>query len=107
MENGPELSQLVKVIITWEFDHTCNDKIDAPFRILNYVPLLFIGLQCKVLDDIPNGIVSQTGTTVSSTATYTCNDGFELFGRKTRECLSSGIWSGIEPQCRRKKKKER
>ena len=66
-----------------------------------------IGLQCKVLDDISNGAVSQTGTTVSSIATYTCNEGFELIGKNKRECLSNGMWSGIEPQCQGKKKRKK
>ncbi|XP_003387839.1 PREDICTED: sushi, von Willebrand factor type A, EGF and pentraxin domain-containing protein 1-like isoform X2 [Amphimedon queenslandica] len=57
------------------------------------------GLHCEVLDDIENGAVSLTGTTVSSIATYICNKGFDLIGKNTRECLSNGVWSGVEPLC--------
>ncbi len=30
-------------------------------------------------------------------ATYTCNDGFRLFGFDTRLCLRGGTWSGVFP----------
>ena len=30
-------------------------------------------------------------------ATYTCNDGFELFGDVTKTCQNDGTWTGSEP----------
>ena len=30
-------------------------------------------------------------------ATYTCNNGFELFGDVTRTCQNDGTWTGSEP----------
>ena len=44
-----------------------------------------------------------TGTSVGSTATYSCNPGFILLGKfNVRTCLNSGKWSGQAPTCRRK-----
>ena len=41
-----------------------------------------------------------TGTTPGSTAVYHCGEGHELVdGQKTRECQTSGEWSGIAPSC--------
>jgi CUB/sushi domain-containing protein len=40
-----------------------------------------------------------TGVTVGSTATYTCNDNYQLMGASTRMCQPDGTWSGEEPMC--------
>ena len=34
-----------------------------------------------------------------STATYQCDDGYELFGPSVRTCHSSGKWTGDLPYC--------
>jgi len=55
--------------------------------------------------NLPNprfGRVDLTGTTVGSTATYTCLPGYTLVGTSTRTCQSSGQWSGVAPVCIRK-----
>ena len=39
------------------------------------------------------------GTTVGSTAVYTCLDGFELSGVARISCLQTGYWSDLPPQC--------
>ena len=57
-------------------------------------------IECDSLPDIKNGRVLLSGTTVGSTATYSCNKGFVLVGESTRICQSSGEWSGKEPVCR-------
>ena len=36
---------------------------------------------------------------VDTTATYMCNDGFDLIGDSVRSCLEGGIFSGEEPFC--------
>ena len=35
----------------------------------------------------------------NSTATYSCEDGYNLVGDAVRTCLSSGNWSGYSPYC--------
>ena len=59
-------------------------------------------MDCGDLDDPENGQVSLTGTTFGSSATYTCNRGFELVGSRMRMCLASGEWMGDAPTCERK-----
>ena len=54
---------------------------------------------CPDLDDPDNGDVDTDGNTPGSTATYTCNSGFELMGKGTRSCQSSGEWDGVPPVC--------
>lgn len=56
-------------------------------------------MDCGGLSDIPNGEVDYTSSTVGSTATYTCNTGFELVGEMSRSCLANGEWSGTTPMC--------
>lgn len=57
-------------------------------------------LPCPELEVPTNGEVNITSSNVGSTATYTCNTGFELVGQRSRSCQSSGIWSGTAPTCR-------
>ena len=47
-----------------------------------------------------NGEVTFDGTSVGSSATYTCNDGFILSGNQRRQCLRTGNWTGSDPICR-------
>ncbi|XP_064386229.1 CUB and sushi domain-containing protein 3-like isoform X1 [Halichondria panicea] len=56
-------------------------------------------VSCGSLDDPINGRVTTTGTTLSNTATYTCNTGYTRSGGQTRTCQASGDWSGSEPVC--------
>ena len=46
-----------------------------------------------------NGGVMLSGTTFTSTATYSCNDGYTLEGVTARTCLASGSWSDTAPTC--------
>ena len=54
---------------------------------------------CPALTDPVNGVVSLSGVTQGSTATYTCNIGFTISGALTRTCGSSGAWLQPEPSC--------
>lgn len=58
--------------------------------------------ECSDLKDPPNGQVFLTGTTVSSTATYICDNDFRLQGERNRVCQVTSEWSGEEPTCVRK-----
>ena len=46
-----------------------------------------------------NGNTKGTVTTSGSLVNHTCNEGYELNGAKTRECLANGSWSAPLPTC--------
>ena len=51
---------------------------------------------------LTNGDVQlSSGTTLGSTASYTCNVGYELSGSDRRTCRADGAWSGSTPSCSR------
>ena len=63
-----------------------------------YICIPFEG--CGPPPSIPNG--SLTSTVPGQTVTYSCNNGYFLFGSATVSCLASGSWS-ILPICSCKK----
>ena len=56
-------------------------------------------VDCGILQNPSNGYIELSGTEEGSTATYHCNEGYELEGNQIRECGSDGMWSGEEPTC--------
>ena len=46
-----------------------------------------------------NGMLCYTGLTPGSTATYSCDKGYELNGSRVLECLPSGVWNGTDSTC--------
>ncbi len=64
--------------------------------LYNYI---HAGTSCGVLSNPTDGTVSVPARTVGSTATYSCNTGFNLVGDKTRVCRAGGVWSGKTPDC--------
>ncbi|GFR11206.1 sushi, von Willebrand factor type A, EGF and pentraxin domain-containing protein 1 [Trichonephila clavata] len=56
--------------------------------------------ECSPLPTPENGWVELEGLIVGSTATYHCNDGFELEGTMTRSCLVNASWSLTAPVCK-------
>ena len=56
---------------------------------------------CPVLVNPANAAVQHpNGVEFGSTATYTCDPGFEVSsGDLERTCSSDGTWSGTEPLC--------
>lgn len=57
---------------------------------------------CGALTNPTNGSVSAPVTTYTSTpttATYSCNPGYDLVGSPTRACQTSGTWSGTAATC--------
>ena len=56
-------------------------------------------ISCPNLPSPSNGQVVLRGTTLSSTAVYSCNRGFILVGSNTRVCQVDGTWSGEAPSC--------
>ena len=64
----------------------------------------FTVVRCFTLASIPNGAITYgpdmiPDYDVGTVATHSCNPGFRLLGSETRECLASGIWSGLIPVC--------
>ena len=43
------------------------------------------------LGTLENGMVTITDTVFNTTATYSCNNGYELRGDGTRTCLGTGL----------------
>ncbi len=68
--------------------------------ILNHTINPYTGIECDRLRDIANGQVQLSGTTVGSTATYSCSHGYFLVGTSKRVCGTDGDWSGKEPFCK-------
>lgn len=68
-----------------------------------YISVLFCFyhevISCGELPTPPNGNKIGTQITYGSTAIFTCDSGYMLVGSAVRECLSSGLWSGIETRC--------
>ena len=56
--------------------------------------------ECPNLDDLENGNVDYQ-TQEGSTATYTCDSGYQLTGDSTRICQSDGTWSSSAPTSQR------
>ncbi|KAJ8401759.1 hypothetical protein AAFF_G00377300 [Aldrovandia affinis] len=57
-------------------------------------------IRCHVLPLIDRGTYSCTeGVAVDSRCDYTCEQGYEMEGDRTRTCLDGGVWSGTEPTC--------
>uniref|UniRef100_A0A4W6EL58 CUB and Sushi multiple domains 3 n=1 Tax=Lates calcarifer TaxID=8187 RepID=A0A4W6EL58_LATCA len=56
-------------------------------------------ISCGDLPTPPNGKKIGTQTTFGASAIFNCNLGYVLTGSTVRECLLSGLWSGMETQC--------
>ena len=48
---------------------------------------------------IPNVMLCYTGLTPGSTATYSCDEGYELSGSGQLVCQDDGTWDGPAPTC--------
>ena len=95
---------LVPVLATWGVVvvcfcciHYCDIVVTPFFTLADGCPDLSIG----------NGIVTYepTGTQhfIGTTATYTCNEDYVLYGNGTRTCeaANNGTWTGSDPVCLR------
>lgn len=61
--------------------------------------LSFLAKDCGQIRTPINGTKHGTKTTYPSRVTVTCNSGFHLRGSSERECMSDGVWSGVEAYC--------
>ena len=57
-------------------------------------------INCGGICDPDNGTVLISSSTEGGVATYFCDDGYELEGNTSRECLPDGQWSGNETFCK-------
>ena len=55
---------------------------------------------CPHLSNPANGVVSLSGNSEGDTATYACNEGYELVGTPVISCEDGGTWDGPLPTCR-------
>lgn len=58
---------------------------------------------CNFLADPDNGVVVHSSTIQGSSATYTCDVGYDLVGIAIRVCQSDAQWTSEEPTCESKK----
>ena len=62
-------------------------------------------VDCGKLESPENGSVDYSGTHLGAFAKYVCQTGYVIVGYNFRKCLLDG-WSGEEPTCKRKGKKQ-
>ena len=60
----------------------------------------FTVMECADLSPPENGDIMLTGTTVGSTASYKCKEGYVLDGDGIRTCMNNETWSGNPPLCK-------
>ena len=78
----------------WYVNTFCSSCVeDVLLYLLNSTEIL-----CEELQNPTNGQVFMTGQSIGSTATYTCDSGYELIGDDRRTC-EDGEWTGQEPTC--------
>ncbi|CAL1545259.1 unnamed protein product [Lymnaea stagnalis] len=56
-------------------------------------------VQCPQLGELRFGTVASTSNDYGSSATFSCNTGYNLVGVQQVECLSAGAWSAAMPSC--------
>ncbi|VDI22264.1 Hypothetical predicted protein, partial [Mytilus galloprovincialis] len=54
--------------------------------------------RCEDIQQIPHGTVTKTGTSIGSTATFSCDTGYVLYGTPTITC-AEGEWNEYLPIC--------
>lgn len=61
---------------------------------MNYI------VDCGKVGELRNGNITYTsGTIVNSTATFTCDKGYTLFGNNSTVCQLTGNWSDYNVNC--------
>ena len=70
------------------------------FEIASMFFLFLVAIGCGPLTNPANGAIELSGTAFGDTATYSCNQGFVLFGKGIRTCEGNGQWNGKSPECR-------
>ena len=89
---------------------TCQRKLIANYVLtLVYSVFVIIAILCQELSPIFNGDIEYNGDVdgvapfnFSTTAMYTCDEGYALVGDSERNCTGSGVngtWDGFTPTC--------
>uniref|UniRef100_M4AIH9 CUB and Sushi multiple domains 3 n=1 Tax=Xiphophorus maculatus TaxID=8083 RepID=M4AIH9_XIPMA len=71
---------------------------DGTWSNHNKIPRCIV-ISCGELPTPPNGKKIGTQTTFGASAIFSCNLGYVSTGSTVRECLLSGLWSGMDTQC--------
>ena len=56
-------------------------------------------VSCGSLSSPTNGSITITEVTFGALANFTCDEGFNLIGSSSRQCLANGNWSGNDTSC--------
>ncbi len=59
-------------------------------------------IECPTLITDNGEVNIQIGINGNTTATYSCNEGYDLNGNNVRNCEANGQWSGTVPTCESK-----
>jgi len=80
-----------------------SDNQFSAHNCFSVVLLMFpsSAVDCPPLMDPTGGSVSVPGLRQGSTATYSCNVGYDLMGDSSRTCGGTGTWTNSEPVCQR------
>ena len=70
------------------------------FLRAKYFCTCVICVGCEVPGKPTNGQHYFRNINVGRTVTYGCDDGLELVGDQSRDCLETGRWSGSVPVCK-------
>ena len=78
-------------------------KKHATLTNVIFFNVCFTGHACGYPGSPRNGSVSSSGLLfyTGEEVTFTCQEGFVLFGPETRTCLQNGSWSLAIPECRK------
>ena len=61
---------------------------------------IYVAVDCGEPENIENGEVSYSSTTLTSSANYSCNNGYTLVGYSASLiCNKDGKWEGQLPAC--------
>lgn len=96
---------LLNFILTFSIFHWIRIYLESKFGNWTACILSFLAKDCGPIRTPINGTKHGTKTTYPSRVTVTCNSGFHLRGSSERECMSDGVWSGVEAYCEGKEMK--
>nr|CAB3266742.1 sushi, von Willebrand factor type A, EGF and pentraxin domain-containing protein 1-like [Phallusia mammillata] len=58
-----------------------------------------VPVQCPTLPDVVHGSMSMKSGQYGDDVTFTCDEGYALFGPTTISCLAEAVWSDAPPHC--------